>query len=132
LIRSFYCCLFAILACVQSTAQPSAPAPAPNDPVAAARQALRDAEAAHPGNTAEVAKALDDVANAIMGNGLTDAATLEIAKREMTVAEAVAGTRSKLFVRALTTTANAQTEVNQPSEGRALAEHWSLPMRPMP
>ncbi len=122
LIRSFYCCLFAILACVQSTAQPSAPAPAPNDPVAAARQALRDAEAAHPGNTAEVAKALDDVANAIMGNGLTDAATLEVAKREMTVAEAVAGTRSKLFVRALTTTANVLTEVNQPSEGRVLAE----------
>jgi CHAT domain-containing protein len=57
-----------------------------------------------------------------MGNGLTDAATLEIAKREMTVAEAVAGPRSKLFVTALTTTANVQTEVNQPSEGRALAE----------
>jgi len=121
--RRFYCCLSTIFACLQCTAaQQGALAPAPNDPVAAAQEMLRAAEAAHPGNTVEVAKALDDLAAAAMGVGVTDAGTLEVAKREMAVAEAAAGPRSKLFVTALTTTSGVLKELNQSSESRALAE----------
>jgi len=118
----FYCGLIFILACLPSAAQQGAPAPAPNDPVAAAQEALRAAEAAHPGNTVEVAKALDNLAAAVMNAGVSDAGTLEIAKREITVAEAAAGPRSKVFVTALTTASGVSVEVNQSSEARALAE----------
>jgi hypothetical protein len=120
--------LFAILVGLPCIAQQGAPAPAANnpvaaaDPVAAAQEALRAAEAAHPGNTVEVAKALDDAANAAMDEGVADAGTLETTKREMTVAEAAAGPRSKLFVKALTITSRVLVEVNQASEGRAQAE----------
>ena len=114
--------LLLLLLSIPCAAQQGASAPAPNDPVAAAQAALRAAEAAHPGNTVEVAKALDDLANAAMGTGVADAGTLGAAKREVTVAEAVAGPRSKLFVTALTTTAGVLIQVNQSSESRAMAE----------
>ena len=120
--RGFYCLWVVILACLPCTAQQGTPAPAANDPVAAAQEALRVAEAAHPGNTVEVAKALDDLANAAMGQGVANAGTLETARREMAVAEAAAGPRSKLFVTALTTASNVSVELNQASEGRVLAE----------
>jgi CHAT domain-containing protein len=120
--RRFCSCLFTVLVCLQCVAQNGASAPAPSDPVGAAREALRAAEAAHPGNTAEIAKALDGVAAAAMGLGVADAGTLEIAKREVAVAEAAGGQRSKLFVTALTTNANVQLAVNQPSGARGLAE----------
>ncbi len=115
-------CLFVLLVSLPCAAQQSAPAPAASGPVAEAQEALRTAEAAHPGNTVEVAKALDDLANAEMGQGVADPGTLETAKREMTVAEAAGGSRSKLFVTALTSAANASVAVNEASEGRVLAE----------
>lgn len=118
----FCCCLFVILACLPCAAQQGAGAPTPSDPVKAAQEALRAAEAAHPGNTEEVAKALDDLANAVMAVGTTDAGTLEIAKREMAVAEAADGPRSKLFVAALTTASGVMVQVNQSSEARVAAE----------
>ena len=118
----FFIPLFGLLACLPCAAQQSAAAPAANDPVAAAQDALRAAEAAHPGNTVEVAQALDKLASATMAAGVTDASTLELAKREMAVAEAAAGPRSKLFVTALTTASGVSVEVNQSSEARVLAE----------
>jgi CHAT domain-containing protein len=69
--------------------------------VAEARAELRAAEAAHPGNTVEVANAL----NKLVGIEVQERGDIQesqvMANRELAVAEAVAGKRSKLYVAAL-------------------------------
>ena len=89
--------------------QPAAAPPADSnpqpiaDPVAEARAELRAAEAAHPGNTVEVANAL----NKLVGIEVQERGDIQesqgLANRELAVAEAVAGKRSKLYVAASAT-----------------------------
>ena len=118
----FYCPLITVLVCMPCAAQQSVSVPSATNPVTAAREALRTAEVAHPGDTAEVAKAIDDLVGAALDAGLADAEILDLAKREIAVAEASAGPRSKLFVAALATSSAVLTQTNQASEARALAE----------
>jgi CHAT domain-containing protein len=94
----------------QQTPVPTKPAPDTNrpeaakpaiDPIAEAREELRAAEAAHPGNTEEVANALTKLVGIEIGERRDPEESLELAKREMAVAEAAAGPRSKVYVNAL-------------------------------
>ncbi|MGA2535911.1 MAG: CHAT domain-containing tetratricopeptide repeat protein [Terracidiphilus sp.] len=71
------------------------------DPIAKAREQLRAAEAAHPGNTVEVANALTELVGVELEERSDPEESLELAKREVAVAEAAAGPRSKVYVSAL-------------------------------
>jgi len=102
------------LLCAHCLAQqppvPTKPAPDANgaeaakpaiDPIAEAREELRAAETAHPGNTEEVANALNKLVGIEIGERKDPEESLDLAKREMAVAEAAAGPRSKIYVNAL-------------------------------
>jgi CHAT domain-containing protein len=99
------------------------PAKAASDPVAQAREELRAAEAAHPGNTAEVAGALHNLAKVEVDEMQAGAETLELAQRELAVAEAANGSDSKAHVNALADYAEVLTVLSRGAEGRPLAEH---------
>ena len=115
--------LFGLL-CLPCAAQPAAqPAQSPKDQVAEAREKLRAAELAHPGNTVEVAQALDDLVSKGLNAEGPSPELLELVKREVAVAEAAAGERSKLYVNALANNSEAFVMSGHPAEGRPLAEH---------
>jgi CHAT domain-containing protein len=90
--------------------------------VAEARDRLHAAEAAHPGNTAEVAQALDDLIELQLDNNTASDETLTLAKRELAAAEASAGTRSKIFVSALSNISETSVVLSRTAEGRPYAE----------
>jgi hypothetical protein len=88
-----------------SAAKPDAAANAPGtsavDEVAIAREALGKAERAHPENTIEVLKAMDDLVAAQIDTFVVSDETLTLVNRELQVSETVGGPRSKEFVNAL-------------------------------
>jgi len=90
--------------------------------IAKAREALRSAEAAHPGNTVEVADALDDLVGAQLDNQLADEETLALARREIEVAEAAAGPRSVALVSALANVSETLVVLSRAAEARPYAE----------
>jgi CHAT domain-containing protein len=122
-----YCILFGLLcpllSSVHSVAQPAAqPVKSPREQVAEAREKLRAAELAHPGNAVEVAEALDYLVGRLVDVEGPSPELLELVKREVVVAEAAAGPRSKLYANALATNSDVYVTLGRPAEGRPLAE----------
>lgn len=97
-------------------------APAGMAAIAQARADLKAAEAAHPGNTVEICKALDTLIGLIYDARLTNEGTLVLARRELAVAEAGPGPRSKQYISALDEMAQGLSELDRPGEGRPYAE----------
>ena len=102
--------------------QPAPPVKSSQDQVAEARGKLRAAELAHPGNTLEVAAALSTLVNLEIDHHIVTIDTLDLAKRELGIAEAAAGPRSNAYVVALADMAEALISLSRPAEGRPLAE----------
>ena len=90
--------------------------------IAAARQALRNAEAAHPGKSAEVAAALHELISSEFDAQQISEATLEEARRETDAAEAAAGEQSEALVVALVDQATALDYLSRQADARPLAE----------
>ena len=95
--------------------------PEPKD-IPEARAMLSAAEKEHPGNTVEVADALDAVIEKELDEGKVDQETLALAKRELAVAEAANGNRSKTFVSALSNMSEVYVELSLGAEARPYAE----------
>ncbi len=87
-----------------------------------AAAAVKAAEVAHPGNSAEVARALHAMIQAEVDEEEATAETLDSAHREMAVSEAVAGKESELWLEALTDAARVLDRLDRAAEGRPLAE----------
>lgn len=102
--------------------QPSNAAKPGLDAIAQARAALRKAEADHPDNTVEVAKAMDDLISLQLDGHFANEETLALATREAAVSEAASGPRSKLYVNALGELSEAYIALSRPAEGRPYAE----------
>jgi len=132
------CAVALALFCSQGEAQQSAPAatqqqaqtqpkadaaekPGP-EAIAHAREALRKAEADHPGNTKEVAAALRDLISLQVDTGGADAATLGLAGRLVQLEEAADGPRSKPYVDALSTQTDILMGLNRAPDARLVAE----------
>jgi CHAT domain-containing protein len=96
-------------------------APSPKN-VVDARAALVKAEAEHPGNTAEVADALNDLVGAQLDAELASDETLTLVNREAAVALAASGPRGKDYVAALATTSEVYVALSQPAKARPFAE----------
>jgi len=92
-----------------------------NDPVAKGREDLRAAEAAHPGNTPEVADAISDLIILLSENEQVDASAVPLAERGLAIARAI-GPRSRQMVNALAAAARVQTMLNHSAQARPLAE----------
>ena len=90
--------------------------------IAALREALKKAEQEHQGNTVEVAEALDDLVSSEIDAGVVDQGTLAEVNREVEVAEAAAGTRSKTFLDSLAVKAEVLTALSRAAEARPIAE----------
>jgi len=103
----------------QQPAEPAKPAP---DPVAQAREMLHAAEVAHPGNTVEVAKAINNLIRVEFDVGKLDADALALAQRGMNVSEAAAGPESETFSYALSSLAQTLRHLSRAAEGRPYAE----------
>lgn len=99
-----------------------AEAPARVSKVGEDGKALKLAEQAHPGNTAEVAGALHEMIQAEIDEEEATGETLERAHREMAVAEGAAGKDSKLWLEAMTDAARVLDGLDRAAEGRPLAE----------
>jgi len=127
------CWLLAVV-CLAGSAQPaSAPAKSPTDWLRVARERLKIAEVKHPGNSVEVARAL----NAVVNNELiVEGPTAEVheqVKRALTVAEAAAGQQSEIYLNALLNDANLLIMLDRPAAARALAERsFALALRDFP
>ena len=138
MIRAAVCALILCLAGLAGVAQqassggtPASSAPAAAvpaiakpgiDKIAQCRQALRKAEAEHPGNTVEVADALDALVASQIDAGVVDQGTMAEVDREAHVAEAAAGARSKTFLDALAVKVEVLIALNRASEARPVAE----------
>jgi len=90
--------------------------------VQAARAALLKAEGEHPGNTPELAAALHALVGSEIEAGTVDRGSLEDVNRELRVAEAATGARSKGFVSALADQADVLIRLSRASEARPAAE----------
>lgn len=101
-----------------TTAEP----PATKNPVDAARAELQLAESAHPGNSAEVANALDNLVSAELDAQQVDAGTLELAERELKIASAVGGEQSAMYVNALVNQATTMRRLSRLADARPVAE----------
>jgi CHAT domain-containing protein len=97
-------------------------APAGMMAIEQARADLKAAEAAHPGNSVEICDALDTLIGLIYDARLTNEETLVLARRELAVAEAGPGLRSKQYISALDEMAQGLSELDRPGEGRPYAE----------
>lgn len=122
--HAFGSALLAAMTVIGSARQPaqSAPGSAPVSKVAEAAEALKTAERAHPGNTAEVAQALHAMVQAEIDGEEATGDTLDRAHREMSVAEAAAGKDSEPGLEAITDTARVLNGLDRAAEGRPLAE----------
>jgi CHAT domain-containing protein len=112
--------LLIVMALIASAQQPAVPRPA--DKVVEAEDALKTAEQAHPGNTAEVAHALHLMVQAEIDGEETTNETLDRARRERAIAESAEGKDSKLSLEANIDTARVLNELDRAAEGRPLAE----------
>lgn len=87
-----------------------------------ARAALSKAEAEHPGNTAEVAEAIEAVVAAQRDKGTCDDATLALMDRDVAIRETLDGKQSKAYAAALEIKSDVLIGLNRKPEARALAE----------
>jgi CHAT domain-containing protein/tetratricopeptide (TPR) repeat protein len=115
-------CLFAAICFAGSAQQASVPAKSPSDWLRAARERLRIAEVKHPGNTVEVAHALNAVVNNEMNVEGPTAEVQEQVKRALSIAKEAAGQQSEIYLNALLNDANLLIMLDRPAEGRPLAE----------
>jgi CHAT domain-containing protein len=121
--REVWWLVTALLLCTPCAAQQNAgPASSPADGIAKAREALKAAEAAHPGDTPEVAAAINDLVSLQIDAGLADQDTLALIDRTVKIAEVTAGARSKAYVIALVTRMDVLTGLNRAPEAREVAE----------
>ncbi len=113
-----------------ASAQPAA-APASSDQpsVSESAQAITKArtkvaalEAAAKSNTAEMAQALNDLISAELDDEKATPATLDEATRELAIAEAAAGKRSKAYVAALSDCSEVRVSLGRHAEARPFAE----------
>jgi CHAT domain-containing protein len=119
--KYFYLFLFVFfLSCPAQ--QPGTAVSQPLSEVDKLREALRVAEAEHPGNTPEVAKAINELLVEIYNEGQPSAADLELALRGLKVSATAAGENSELFVNTLSDTAMVYAALSRPAEGRTYAE----------
>ena len=86
-----------------------------------AQSELRAAEAAHPGNSLEVADRLDRLIYLQIEGRVANSKTLELAQREQIIAQA-AGLNSRAYVRALATLCDAYIALGRPEDGRPPGE----------
>ena len=121
--RRICCFLLTFLLCGPCAAQQATTTASPaSNEASKAREALKAAEAAHPGNTTEVAQALKDLVSSLVDVGTADAETLALATREVQVEEALTGPRSKEYVDALCMQADVMVGINRASDARTIAE----------
>jgi CHAT domain-containing protein len=120
--KPVFCLLSALLSLAGSAQQASSPVKSPGDWLRAARQRLQIAEAKHPGDTIEVAGALNAVVNNELNVEGPTAEVEEDVKRALTVAEAVAGQQSEIYLNALLNQSNLMIMLDRPAEARPLAE----------
>jgi CHAT domain-containing protein len=115
----------------QQSAPPSKPisgtagaehAASPAEAITKAREALRKADAEHPGNTPEVAAALIDLVTLLRDQGIVDTETVSLVDRQIQIAEAIAGRRSKDYVAALDAKADILTGLDRISDARPIAD----------
>jgi CHAT domain-containing protein len=92
------------------------------DKVAQYRDALRKTEAEHPGDTVEVAKALDDLVGSQIDGGVVVPETLIEVDREVRAAEVAAGARSVAYVRALGNKVEILIRLSRAGVARPIAE----------
>jgi CHAT domain-containing protein len=114
------------LVCAGQQAKPAAAAQDANAPaehsLEQGRAALKAAETAHPGNTAEVAGAMVElVYDEVLSTGATDE-TLATAERAMKVAEAAQGKESSIYATTLGAKAYLLMLMDRPEVARPLAE----------
>jgi hypothetical protein len=108
------------------------PKPPQNRTIEEGRAALRAAEAAHPGNSPEVAGALIDlVDDGILASAVTDE-TLATADRAAKVAEAAKGKQDGLYAVALGTKAYVLMLMDHPELARPMAEETRMTWRTWP
>ena len=108
------------LSCVAE--QAPAPAKTTEQKLAEERERLRTSELRHPGNTIEVARALNALVNdELISEGPTPAVQ-ELVNRALSVADAAAGQHSELYLNALVNDANLFIMLDRPAEARPLAE----------
>jgi CHAT domain-containing protein/tetratricopeptide (TPR) repeat protein len=92
------------------------------DKIARLREALRTADAEHPGDTIEVFKALDDLVSAEIDATEIDSGTLAEVNRELKAAEAARGARSTEFLEALGVQVEVLVALGRAAEARPVAE----------
>ena len=90
--------------------------------IESARDGLRKAEAEHPGNSPEVAAALHELVGSEIDGEKVDRESLDEVDRELRVAEAANGARSKAFVSALEDQAETLIRLSRAADARPPAE----------
>ncbi|UWZ84478.1 CHAT domain-containing protein [Occallatibacter riparius] len=101
---------------------PAAEASEAGQDIAAARAKLAKVEAAGKGDTVELAQALNDLISTQLDDSRASKETLELAERELKVAEAAAGKRSKAYVAALSDASEVRVALGRHAEARPYAE----------
>ena len=109
--------------CVPGFAQQaSPPAPAAIDELAKAREKVHAIEAAHPGNSAELAAAIDDLIQKQLDGEFVNAETLTLAMREAEIDKTVFGPKSKAYATVLGMISEVYIALSRAAEGRPFAE----------
>lgn len=103
-------------------AQPAPQVSPAEQALAQARAHLKEVEAANKGNTLELAKALFDLISAEEDLDQPSPEMLELARRELAVAEAAAGKNSTAYIDALSDNAETRVHLNRLAEARPFAE----------
>lgn len=115
--------LVSALICLCCAAQQPADSGAnPQDPFVKDRAVLAAAEAAHPGNTVEVAQALNNLVGDQLQQQVPPDQMESFAQRALTVAQNAAGKYSEVYVTALANMANVEVAYSRPADARPLAE----------
>jgi CHAT domain-containing protein len=113
---------FLVVCALAAPQQPAAQTEKPADAIPKAREALKAAEAAHPGNTVDVAQALDDLVGAQLDAELANDETIALVNREAAVSLAASGPRGKAYITALGTTSEVYVATSQAAKARPYAE----------
>jgi CHAT domain-containing protein len=121
------CCSIGLLAQSTQSAKPAQPIqPAMQgaglDAIQQARVALRAAEAAHPGNTPEICKALEELVGLQLDAHLVTDETMSLVRREVLVAETGPGPHSAEYVSAIDELAEVLIAFDRTAEARPYAE----------
>jgi CHAT domain-containing protein len=97
--------------------------PAGLDAIVQARAELRSAEAAHPGNSAEICDALEKLIGLQLDAHMVTDETMALVKREVAAAEAGPGTHSSQYAAATGEMAEVLVAFDRPGEARPYAEN---------